>query len=192
MDLGIHCHNDMGLATANTLSAIQAGANIIQTTLGGIGERTGNCALEEVFTVLHANAHEYSAEIAVNPEKLYEMCQFIFHELGKDIPVNKPIIGAHAFSTTAGIHQDGIIKDKSIYTHVDPEIFGRKHNLIFNRLSGRKLINIALSSHNVSSELFEFFYQYLLAKKRDFELSEIEHEFCTFSKYANSGSNKRN
>ena len=127
MDLGVHCHNDMGLATANTLSAIQAGATVIQTTIGGIGERTGNCALEEVFTVLKANSSEYNTEITINSQNLYKACRFVFQKLEKEIPVNKPIIGKHAFSTTAGIHQDGLMKDKSIYTHVDPELFGRKH-----------------------------------------------------------------
>ena len=182
MDLGIHCHNDMGLATANTLSAIQAGATLIQTTLGGIGERTGNCALEEVFSVLHTDFHEYNVELVINPKELHRMCRFVFQELGKDIPVNKPIIGKHAFSTTAGIHQDGLLKDKYIYTHVDPEIYGRKHNLIFNRLSGRKLINLALKEHHLSPDFLESFYEYLLGKKKDFEIQEIEQEYFVFFK----------
>lgn len=186
MDLGIHCHNDMGLATANTLSGIQAGATLIQTTLGGIGERAGNCALEEVFAALYCCAHEYKAKINIDPKELYKTCKLVFKELGKEIPVNKAIIGEHVFSTTAGIHQDGLIKDKSIYTHVDPEIFGRKHNLIFNRLSGRKLIRIALQENNLSSDLSEKFYAYLLTKKEDFEIHEIAQEFHVFSQKKDS------
>ncbi len=179
-DLGIHCHNDLGLATANTLSAIRAGANIIQTTLGGIGERTGNCALEEIFAALFFCQEEYKAKINIDPKRTYNACHFVFQEMGGHVAANKPIIGEHVFSTSAGLHQDGLIKDPEIYTHVQPEVFGREHQLIFNRLSGRKLIQATLSNYPVSARLLTEFTRTLTAKQRDFTVAEILAEFQAF------------
>lgn len=179
-DLGVHCHNDLGLATANTLSAIRAGATAIQTTLGGIGERTGNCALEEVFAALFFCKEEYKAQINIDPKKTHDACHFVFQEMNKNVPSNKPIIGEHVFSTAAGLHQDGLIKASEIYTHVQPEIFGRKHQLIFNRLSGGKLIRSTLSNHPICPVLLSEFTQKLTAKERDFTVAEILAEFQAF------------
>ena len=125
VELGIHCHNDLGLATANTLAAIQAGVSVIQTTMGGIGERAGNCALEEIFTILHLK-QELMKAIEVDPISLTAACEVIFNLIGRTIPSNKPILGEHVFSTAAGIHQDGIIKDPSVYEYIKPELFGKK------------------------------------------------------------------
>lgn len=180
MDLGIHCHNDLGLAVANTLSAIQSGANVIHTTLGGIGERAGNCALEEIFSVLHFSDAENRLKLNLNPKKIFKTAKFIFKLLGKKFAVNKPILGKHVFSTAAGIHQDGLIKDKKVYEHVEAEVFGEKNKLIFNRLSGRKMININIQECQNSPELSEIFYRYLIQKNSNFDEKRIVKEFNLF------------
>lgn len=180
MTLGVHCHNDLGLAVANTLSAVQAGANIIQTTLGGIGERAGNCALEEIFSVLHFGMSPQTQKINLNPILLRETADFVFSELGKNIASNKPILGEHVFSTAAGIHQDGLIKDKSVYEHVRPETFGRKGRMLFNRLSGRKFLKYLLGHREINVQMCDKFYQYLIAKNTQFNEAEILQEFDHF------------
>ena len=180
MQLGIHCHNDLGLAVANTLSAVQAGATTIQTTLGGIGERAGNCALEEIFSVFHFGMSGQDKIIGIDPIKLREAADFAFSELGKNVATNKPILGEHVFSTAAGIHQDGLIKDKTVYEYVKPEVFGRKGKILFNRLSGRKFLKHILGHRIINVQLCDLFYQHLMAKNIQFNESEILQEFNHF------------
>ena len=121
--LGIHCHNDLGLATANTLEAIRAGADMVQVTMGGIGERAGNCAIEEVLAALHYKPKHYKAWSIIDTNRLAKTCKSVFKTLDRPLPANKAIIGEHVFSTAAGIHQNGLIKDKRIYEYVESNRF---------------------------------------------------------------------
>lgn len=140
VNVGIHCHNDLGLATANTLAAIEAGTDLIQTTLGGIGERVGNCALEEVAAVLHYKKNIYQNKLNINLKNIVKAVHQTFAVLGKDIPHNKPLLSEYAFSTAAGIHQNGILKNPETYEYVRAEDVGRKQVFVKNRLSSKRNI----------------------------------------------------
>jgi 2-isopropylmalate synthase len=136
---GVHFHNDLGMATANTLFGVRGGADMIQVTLGGIGERAGNCALEEVYACLLYKSAAFGASLSLDAKKLVRACEDIFLYANKNIPSNKPIIGAHVFSTSAGIHQDGLMKDPQCYEYVEAAQFGRSRIFVSNRLSSKRL-----------------------------------------------------
>jgi 2-isopropylmalate synthase len=136
---GVHFHNDLGMATANTLFGVRGGADLIQVTLGGIGERAGNCALEEVYASLLYKSKTFGAVLSLDPKKLLRACEDIFRYANKSIPTNKPIIGEHVFSTSAGIHQDGLMKDPQCYEYVEAAQFGRSRVFVSNRLSSKRL-----------------------------------------------------
>lgn len=125
VQLSVHCHNDLGLALANTLSAAANGADQIECTLGGIGERSGNAALEECVMVLLLHAGQYKVKTDVDSRKLYPAIHWLFECLQKDIPYNKAIVGKNAFRHEAGIHQHGLQKDRSTYEAFDPKLAGR-------------------------------------------------------------------
>ncbi|MFZ9034908.1 MAG: LeuA family protein [Francisellaceae bacterium] len=135
LNISVHFHNDLGLATANTLCAIKAGAKEIQTTLGGIGERCGNCPVEEVLACLKYEEKKNNFDI----KSVVSAIDYMYDVLGKQIDVRKPIVGQHAFATCAGIHQDGINKCPEIYEFMHPEVFGRQRKFVNNRLSSNKL-----------------------------------------------------
>lgn len=147
--LSIHCHNDLGLATANTLTAVQAGADSVQTTVGGIGERAGNCSLEEVAATLHYKEKVFNATTNINLKKMPKVCEKLFLLLEKPIPLNKPIVGAGVFATAAGIHQNGMIKDPEVYEYVEAEKFGRERKFLMNRLSSKHLQEQELISRGI-------------------------------------------
>jgi len=136
---GVHFHNDLGLATANTLFGVRGGADLVHVTLGGIGERAGNCALEEVYACLLYKGATFGAELTLDAHKLVSACEQIFHYANQSIPTNKPVIGEHVFSTSAGIHQDGLLKDPRCYEFVEAARFGRTRSFVTNRLSSKKL-----------------------------------------------------
>jgi len=136
---GVHFHNDLGMATANTLFGVRGGADVIQVTLGGIGERAGNCALEEVYACLLYKSSTFGAVLPLDSHNLMRACAQIFQYANKLIPGNKPIIGEHVFSTSAGIHQDGLLKDPQCYEYVEAAKFGRSRVFVSNRLSSKRL-----------------------------------------------------
>jgi len=136
---GVHFHNDLGMATANTLFGVRGGADLIHVTLGGIGERAGNCALEEVYACLLYKSETFGAALSLESKNLVHACEQIFRYANKEIPSNKPIIGEHVFSTSAGIHQDGLMKDPQCYEYVEAAQFGRSRIFVSNRLSSKRL-----------------------------------------------------
>lgn len=138
--IGVHCHNDLGLATANTLAAIDAGADMIQTTFGGIGERAGNCALEEISAVLHYKKEYYQASLNIPLNTIAETAHQIFSVLRKKIHDHKPLLGKHVFSTAAGIHQNGILKHPETYEYVKASDVGRELTFVQNRLSSQQIV----------------------------------------------------
>src|SRR5206468_629585 len=109
--LSVHCHNDLGLAVANTLSGIRAGATQVECTVNGIGERAGNAALEEVVMALRVRADELQAETGVNVAEIGASSTLVSRLTGYTVQRNKAIVGANAFAHEAGIHQDGLLKD---------------------------------------------------------------------------------
>ncbi len=145
--LAVHCHNDLGLATANTLAALRAGAGEFHATINGIGERTGNAALEEVAFGL---SHFYGKK-TVNLEKLYELSGLAKNLSNFPLAPNKPLVGENAFSHESGMHVDGIIKNVKTYEGFAPELLGRKRKIVLGKMSGRKAIDLKLKEFGIEA-----------------------------------------
>ncbi len=135
--LSCHCHNDLGLATANSISGVANGARQIECTINGVGERAGNTALEEVVMVLkqHPGLNLYTN---IQTPQLYETSQLVSHHMGVYTQPNKAIIGANAFAHSSGIHQDGVIKNRQTYEIIDPKDVGVTESaIVLTARSGR-------------------------------------------------------
>jgi 2-isopropylmalate synthase len=135
--VSVHCHNDLGLAVANTLSGIRAGATQVECTVNGIGERAGNAALEEVVMALRVRADELCVETGVNIGEIGVSSALVSRLTGYAVQRNKAIVGANAFAHEAGIHQDGMLKDADTYQIMDPEELGLTMTLPLGKHSGR-------------------------------------------------------
>lgn len=141
-----HCHNDKGLATANTLFALQGGARQVECCLNGFGERAGNAALEEIVMNVRLSPEVYPYETTIRPERLYTCCCLAACEMGIDLPYHKAFVGENAFTHTSGIHQDAWLKSHNprIYSAVDANLIGRTNDVILTRHSGTKAISYQL------------------------------------------------
>lgn len=136
--LSVHCHNDLGLATANTLSAIKNGADKVECTINGLGERAGNTSLEEVVMGLKVRENYYGSGTGIQTKELLRTSRLLTHLTGLDVQVNKAITGENAFAHSSGIHQDGLLKDKNVYEIMSPEEVGAEDmELILTARSGR-------------------------------------------------------
>ncbi|MEK5057009.1 2-isopropylmalate synthase [Paenibacillus sp. FSL H7-0326] len=136
--LSVHCHNDLGLATANTLSAIKNGAGKIECTINGLGERAGNTSLEEVVMALKVREARYQCGTNIQTTELLRTSRLLTYLTGLDVQVNKAITGENAFAHSSGIHQDGLLKDKQVYEIMSPEEVGADSmELILTARSGR-------------------------------------------------------
>ncbi|RLS39100.1 MAG: pyruvate carboxyltransferase [Planctomycetota bacterium] len=149
--LAVHFHNDLGLAVANTLACIQQGANVVQCTVNGIGERAGNASLEEVVMALALHGDQYKRSFDMDTTKLAPLCQLVAQLTGISIPRMKPIGGANIFATEAGIHQDGLLKNPDTYLPFRPEkVGGGDLQLVLGRHSGRKAVAHRLAELAIS------------------------------------------
>jgi 2-isopropylmalate synthase len=137
VELSVHCHNDLGLAVANSLAGIGAGANQVECTVNGIGERAGNAALEEVVLALRVRADAFAVDTAVDPRVIPEASALVAELTGYAVAPNKPIVGANAFAHESGIHQDGMLKDARTYQIIDPAELGVVMTLPLGKHSGR-------------------------------------------------------
>ena len=136
--LSVHCHNDLGMATANTLAAIKNGAEKVECTINGLGERAGNASLEEVVMGMKVRENFYQCYTNINTKELLRTSMLVSHLTGLDVQVNKAITGANAFAHSSGIHQDGLLKDKQVYEIMSPEEVGADSmELILTARSGR-------------------------------------------------------
>ena len=138
--LHTHCHNDLGMALANSLAALDAGASVVHCTVNGIGERAGNCPLEELALALHLrpDAHPFRTDIRL--EELYPTSRLVAQLTSMPVQSHKPVVGANAFAHESGIHQDGLLKDQRTYEIVSPAVVGRpssRAELVLGRHSGR-------------------------------------------------------
>ncbi|MDR1857428.1 MAG: 2-isopropylmalate synthase [Desulfovibrio sp.] len=134
----VHCHNDLGLATANTMAALAAGARQAEVTLSGIGERAGNASLEEVVMSLSVRRDFYGLTHGIKADQLYPSCRLLSLTIGQPIPNNKAIVGANAFAHESGVHQDGMLKNRETYEIMTPQSVGRKaSSLVIGKHSGR-------------------------------------------------------
>ena len=135
--LSVHCHNDLGLAVANTLTGIAAGASQVECTVNGIGERAGNAALEEIVMALRVRGDQLRAETGIRIGEIGASSALVSRLTGYVVQRNKAIVGANAFAHEAGIHQDGMLKDTATYQIMDPEELGLKMTLPLGKHSGR-------------------------------------------------------
>ena len=134
----VHCHNDLGVAVANSLAAIAAGAGQVECTVNGIGERAGNASLEEIVMGLRTRKDFYKADTKINTEEISKTSRLVSKITGMVVQPNKAIVGANAFAHTSGIHQDGLLKEKSTYEIMRPESIGLgQMQLVMGKLSGR-------------------------------------------------------
>ncbi|MEM5797905.1 MAG: alpha-isopropylmalate synthase regulatory domain-containing protein [Candidatus Aenigmatarchaeota archaeon] len=144
--LGVHCHDDFGLAAANTLAAVKNGADIVDVTMIGLGERAGNAALEEVSAALK---FLYNYDVKINFKKILETSSLIEKITGIGIAKNKPIVGENAFTHGAGIHVNGIIKNPKTYESINPKIFNTERKFVLGKLMGKDTIKSILSEMKI-------------------------------------------
>ncbi|MBM4278541.1 MAG: 2-isopropylmalate synthase [Deltaproteobacteria bacterium] len=178
--LSVHCHNDLGLAVANSLAAIQNGARQVECTINGIGERAGNTSLEEVVMALRTRPDLFQFNMRLGPRHLYATSRLVSKITGMVVQPNKAIVGANAFAHQSGIHQDGILKEKLTYEIMTPESVGiPKTSLVLGKLSGRhafkeRLKDLGYRLNDMDLQrAFDRFKQ-LADKKRDIYDEDVE------------------
>lgn len=136
--ISVHCHDDLGMAVANSIAGITNGARQVECAVNGIGERAGNASLEEIIMALYTRKAFYNKEINVNYQEIYRTSRLVSSLTGMAVQPNKAIVGKNAFSHESGIHQDGVLKDRSTYEIMSPELVGlSKSNLVLGKHSGR-------------------------------------------------------
>jgi len=171
--ISVHCHNDLGLAVANSLAAIENGAGQIECTINGIGERAGNCSLEEVVMALNTRIDVYNCETNINTPRLVPLSRLLSSITGLQVQRNKAIVGRNAFAHEAGIHQDGMLKERTTYEIMRPEDVGlAKTDLVLGKHSGRAALGDRareLGYHLSGEQLQEVFVEFkkLADKKKD-------------------------
>jgi 2-isopropylmalate synthase len=169
--ISVHCHNDLGMAVANSLAAVEAGAGQIECTINGLGERAGNCSLEEVVMALRTRRDFYQADTRVDTRRLVPVSRLVANITGMFVQRNKAIVGQNAFAHEAGIHQDGILKERTTYEIMRPEDVGfASTDLVLGKHSGRAALGNraqALGYALTSEQLQTVFEQFkLLADKK--------------------------
>ncbi|MDI3472450.1 MAG: 2-isopropylmalate synthase [Thermotogaceae bacterium] len=176
VDISVHCHNDLGLALINSIYAVKNGANQVEVTLNGIGERAGNCALEEFVMASKVRRDLLDFGTNINPEFIYPASRLLVHITGIIPSRNKPIIGENVFLHESGIHQDGVLKMRETYEIMKPEDIGRpSESLVLGRHSGRHAIKKKLESYSVKLDeekfqrVFERFLELADKKKEVFD-----------------------
>ena len=178
--LSVHCHNDLGLAVANSLAAIQNGARQVECTINGIGERAGNTSLEEVVMATRTRKDLFGFQTRIIPRHIYATSRLISKITGMVVQPNKAVVGANAFAHESGIHQDGILKEKLTYEIMTPESVGiPKTSLVLGKLSGRhafrerlKELGYRLSDTDLQRAFTRF--KHLADKKREIFDEDIE------------------
>ncbi len=146
MEIEMHTHNDFGMATANALAGLKAGARFLGVTVNGLGERAGNAALEEVAMALK---HLFNVDLKVNTSDFYNICEFIARASGRQIYPGKPIVGANTFAHESGIHADGVLKHPSTYEVFSPEDVGLERQIVIGKHSGSKAIKMKFVEYGI-------------------------------------------
>ncbi len=189
--ISIHCHDDLGLAVANSLAAVENGAGQIECTINGIGERAGNCSLEEVVMAMRTRNDYYQCQTRIRTEKLVPTSRLLCGVTGMVVQRNKAIVGRNAFAHEAGIHQDGMLKERTTYEIMRPEDVGlNKTDLVLGKHSGRaaladraKQMGFAISPEQLKP-IFEKFKKLADEKKEIYDgdiAALIEHEIGAIS-----------
>ena len=144
-----HFHNDFGLATANSVAAVMAGAQVVHVTVNGLGERAGNASLEEVVTALEMF---YSVKTMIAKEKMYETSRLVMSLTKMPVAPNKPLMGDNAFTHESGMHVHGTLADPSLYEPIDPAILGRKRRFAFGKHTGKASVKVTLEEMGISAD----------------------------------------
>ena len=162
--LSTHCHNDLGMATANSIAGVENGARQVECTINGIGERAGNTALEEVAMILKQRfSHKYTT--GINTPMLKSISHLVSDTMGMPVQANKAIVGANAFAHSSGIHQDGVIKHRETYEIIDPADVGVDHSsIVLTARSGRAALAYRFKElgHHLTKDELDIAYQYFL------------------------------
>ncbi len=180
--ISVHCHDDLGLSVANSIAAIEKGARQVECTINGIGERAGNCSLEEIAMILSVREDLLHKKTNINAQEIYRTSQLVSQLCNMPIQANKAIVGANAFAHSSGIHQDGVLKSKNTYEIITPESIGlTQNNLNLTSRSGRHVIKHRMTELGYSEadydldELYSSFLQ--LADKKgqvfDYDLEAL-------------------
>ena len=176
--ISTHCHNDLGMATANTIAGVMNGARQVEVTINGIGERAGNTSLEEVVMILKSHK-EIGIETNVNTQKIFPISRMVSSLMNMPVQPNKAIVGRNAFAHSSGIHQDGVLKGRETYEIIDPKDVGIDENsIILTARSGRAALKHRLSVLGVDTgngkleEIYEAFLK-LADKKKDINDDDI-------------------
>jgi 2-isopropylmalate synthase len=144
-----HCHNDLGMAVANSLAGVKAGARQVEGAINGIGERAGNMAIEEFVMALNIRSDFYQVETGVDTTELLSTSRMVSDLSGYPVQYNKAIVGRNAFAHESGIHQDGVIKERTTYEIIDPNAVGQESRLVLGKHSGRAALREALADAGV-------------------------------------------
>jgi 2-isopropylmalate synthase len=178
--LSVHCHNDLGLAVSNSLAAIEAGARQVEGCINGIGERAGNASLEEIIMALDTRKDLFQVELGVDTTQIYPSSRLVSRITGMQVQANKAVVGENAFRHASGIHQDGVLKDRSTYEVMQPERVGVPGNsLVLGKLSGRAGLQARLEAlgYNLNREevsrVFDSF-KVLADRKREVTDRDLE------------------
>jgi 2-isopropylmalate synthase len=153
-----HCHNDLGLAVANSLAAVEAGARQVEGAINGIGERAGNTSIEEVVMALRVRADAYGVGVGVTTEEIYETSRLVSEQTGYPVQYNKAVVGRNAFAHESGIHQHGVLRERTTYEIMDPMAVGMGNSVIvMGKHSGRAAFKHSLDQLGivVSDAVFE-------------------------------------
>jgi len=169
--ISVHCHNDLGLAVANSIAAIEAGARQIECTVNGIGERAGNTAMEEIVMAINTRKDKYALETGINTRQIMSTSKLLCHITGVSVQPNKAIVGDNAFAHESGIHQDGVLKHSMTYEIMKPEDVGITRSLlVLGKHSGRHAVENRLKDlgYNLEKDELDRFFKYFksLADKK--------------------------
>ncbi|QTL99396.1 2-isopropylmalate synthase [Iocasia frigidifontis] len=179
-EISVHCHNDLGLAVANSLAALENGAEQVEVAVNGIGERAGNTALEEIVMALATRKDYYNLAVNQDTTQIMRLSRMVANLTGMDIQANKAIVGKNAFAHEAGIHQDGVIKERTTYEIMDAKSIGLNENsLVLGKHSGRHALRdfVEKSGYELSEEKFEDLFREfkkLADKKKKLKPMDIE------------------
>ncbi len=180
IDLSVHCHNDLGMAVANSLAGVMGGATQIECTINGLGERAGNTSLEEVVMALRTRPDLYEAKTRIETTQIYRSSKTVYDIIGQTAPLNKPIVGRNAFLHESGIHQHGVLANKRTYEILTPESVGIvTNNLVLGKHSGKHAFESRLKELGYEleqEELLRCFEEFkkLCDKKKTINDADIE------------------
>ncbi len=178
VSLSTHCHDDLGMAIANSLAAVENGATQVEGTINGIGERAGNAALEEIAVALHIRKDFYQASTRLNLQEISRTSSLVSKLTGMVVPANKAVVGKNAFAHESGIHQDGVLKEKTTYEIISPELVGVQSNsLVLGKHSGRHAFKNRLNELGLNvpdEELNKLFVSFKELADRKKELTDYD------------------